>query len=416
MKLFLHVIFPIFLVLSLMFATSFLNAENTDKPICDLAEEILSKSIVIDAHSHPLQSTYFSNPESFDLGIDSKSSQVDFIKMKASHINGVFYPMPIYFRTEEKLTLEQRISQSITLIETQVKKYNTLAAFAFSSKDIQHNFDQDLRSIMLSTENENIFRGQIDNIEKSYNLGIRQVTILNSNLDVYGIPGKEEGSVTGLSDFGKEAIREMNRLGIIIDITHTEDILQKAIIQHSEAPVIASHSNTRSVNATSRNIPDDILKMIAQKGGIICVTFDKGWISSEHLAKRAEARKKMEEERKILEEKLGKDNKEISTRIEELRSKLYGENVDIELLIDHIDHIVKTVGVDYVGLGSDFGAADYFYPEELNNFKDYTRIACSFLKRGYKEEDIRKIMGENLLRVMKEVEKISDIYKKKIKN
>jgi membrane dipeptidase len=267
---------------------------------------------------------------------------------------------------------------------------------------------------MLSMENENVFCGQIENIEKYYNLGIRQVTILNSSLDVYGVPGEEEGSIAGLSNFGKEAIQEMNHLGIIIDITHTNDILQKAIIQHSKAPIIASHSNTRAINPTSRNIPDDILKMISKKGGIICTTFDKGWISSEHLAKRAEARKKITEERKILEDKLGKDNKEIADRIETLRSKLYAEPVDIELLVDHIDHIAKTVGIDFVGLGSDFGGADYFYPDELNNFKGYKRIVYSLLKRGYKEEDIRKIMGENLLRVLKEVEAVADGYKNKI--
>jgi membrane dipeptidase len=193
----------------------------------------------------------------------------------------------------------------------------------------------------------------------------------------------------------------MNRLGMLIDITHCPDRLQKDILKTSQVPIIASHSVVRALHDIGRNIPDDILRAIAAKGGVVCMTFYCGHLSEEYTEKVQKPRQIFNKEQKRLRTEYKNDPDKLNEKLMALDKKIFPPGVDIEILIDHMDHAVKVAGVDHVGLGSDFGGIHN--PVGLETAAGFPLITYHLLKRGYKEEDVKKILGGNLLRVFGEV-------------
>jgi membrane dipeptidase len=239
-------------------------------------------------------------------------------------------------------------------------------------------------------------------LEAYYKMGVRLITIGHTKIDPIAETDSEDAGESGLSRFGKEVVREMNRLGMLIDITHVSDNLQLSIIEESKVPVIASHSCVRTLNDRPRELPDGILKELAKKGGAIMITFHSAHLSSEYAVRHNDAFGKFNAEKKKLEEKFKDNEAELAKQFKILIERIFSKGVDIELLIDHIDHAVKVAGIDHVGLGSDF-ISGVGAPIGLETAAGYPLITYHLLKRGYKEEDIKKILGGNLLRVFYEV-------------
>ena len=240
-----------------------------------------------------------------------------------------------------------------------------------------------------------------------YRLGIRYMTLTWNNTNNWADAGRGEKKHNGLSDFGKEVVREMNRLGMMVDVSHVSDKTMSDALDVSKAPIIASHSSARALSNVPRNIPDDLLKRIAQNGGVVQVNFYSGFVDNATVGPQSDQR---EARLKAQQDAINEKYKDDPERRAEESDKLEAANplppLPLSKLIDHIDHIVKVAGIDHVGLGADFDGANDM-PEGAQDVSMLPNITYELLKRGYNEQDIKKILGENLLRVFSEVERVS---------
>ena len=317
------------------------------------ANRLHEQAIVIDAHAHPK-----SNEAPYlILGEQTGAIEVDFITMKSGGLDGVFFSVPLLRGQAGLSPGPAQIIADIDTIRDEVEKYGTLAEMAYSPDDIRRIQGSGKRAILLSMETRDPFAGDLNLLKQYYDAGIRMITLPRHPITVPD-PDGGDGLDQPMNDFGKHVIEEMNRLGMIIDITHTPDNLQLEIIGTSAHPVVASHSCARALNDIPREIPDSIIEALAEKGGVICVTFYPGHISSGWP----------------------------------------DQSVTVTSLVNHIDHIVKIAGIDHVGFGSDFLGSDN-HTTGLESSAGLPAITRELLKRGYSRKDIEKVLGGNLLRV-----------------
>lgn len=386
-----NIVFITLIVVFCIGLFSYAANEDFDKQV----RKIHEKAIVVDAHAHSVLHSKRSM-EHINLGIDNPYSQIDFIKMKNGEVDAVFYALPIIIDENVK-NPSKLIFNSFKVIKDAIDRYHDLAGIATSVDDIKKLNALGKRAILITIEFPDFMEGCIELLEVYQKMGAASFVL--SELD--GISAKKNdagGDYAVLSNLGIDAVKRMNELGVMIDISHLPDSLQNEVLKISSRPVIASHSNARGVNDVPRNIPDDIIKTIASKGGAVMVTFYPGHISHEYYLAREEYRKKEKE----LKEQFKENEKELEQKLNETWDKLQPESVNMEKLIDHIDYIVKLVGPDHVGIGSDFGGDTT--PKGLETAAQYPNITAELLKRGYSEEDIIKILGGNLLRILDEVQ------------
>jgi membrane dipeptidase len=400
--------FILLVSLSIFIAYNPASTQEIDEKLWKKTLEIHNDAIVIDAHAHPMTSyviTPDATPNNLNLSKKTEYSSVDFITMKEGGLDAAFFSLPLLNDINEG-NPTKKIFDDIVLMRNHINKYSSLAEIALTPSDIRRIHDSGKRAILFGIEYPNCLEGYTVLLEAYYKMGVRLITIGHTKIDPIADTDNEEAGESGLSQFGKEVVREMNRLGMLIDITHVPDNLQLSIIKESKAPVIASHSCVRALNDRPREIPDEILKELANKEGAIMITFHSAHLSSDYAAKHNEAFEKFNKGKSKLEEKL-KDNKaELAKQLKVLKEKTFTKGVDIELLIDHIDHAVKVAGIDHVGLGSDF-IAGIGSPIGLETAAGYPLITYHLLKKGYKGEEIKKILGGNLLRIFSHAQKIS---------
>jgi membrane dipeptidase len=239
-----------------------------------------------------------------------------------------------------------------------------------------------------------------------YRLGIRYMTLTHNVSHDWADAHRGEVKNNGLSDFGKEVVREMNRLGMLVDISHVSVKVMNDALDVSTAPIIASHSCARGVNDHTRNVPDDVLKRLAKNGGVVMINFYPSFLDARTNKEENERSAKLKPQLDALKEKY-KDNPEAYNESER---KLFAENpiynVDYKRIVDHIDHIKEVAGIDYVGLGSDFDGVP-FLPQGISAAESLPLRTYEMLRRGYSETDIKKVLGENFLRAFAQAEKVA---------
>ncbi|TKJ28230.1 hypothetical protein CEE39_10235 [bacterium (candidate division B38) B3_B38] len=294
----------------------------------------------------------------------------------------------------------------IDAILEQVEANSDKAAMAYSPADIRRLHNQGKIAILMGMENGIPVEESLRLLRNFYRLGIRYITLCHGGSNFICDSSTDEPKWNGLSDFGKEMVGEMNRLGIMIDVSHISDQAFWDGLKTSRAPIIASHSCARALCDVERNLSDDMIKALAKNGGVVQLAYVSDFVSQDYHNKTNERREKLAPAMNELREKY-KDDREGFYR--ELRA-LYEKNPvappPITSLIDQIDHIVKLVGVDHVGLGSDFDGTSSV-PQGLEDASKLPIITYHLLKRGYKEEEIIKILGGNLLRVFEKVEEVA---------
>jgi membrane dipeptidase len=238
-----------------------------------------------------------------------------------------------------------------------------------------------------------------------YRLGIRYMT-LTHNVATAWADAHRDIKNNGLTDFGKEVVREMNRLGMLVDISHVSVKVMQDVLDISKAPIIASHSGARGVNDHTRNVPDDVLKRVAQNGGVIMVNFYPSFLDERTNREENERSAKLRPQLEALRERY-KGN---TQAYNEAERRLFAENpifiADYKRIVDHIDHIKKIAGIDNVGIGSDFDGVP-FLPAGMNGMEDLPLVTYEMLRRGYTEAEIRKVLGENFLRAFSQAEKVA---------
>ena len=359
-------------------------------------------AIVIDTHNDILMPVMLNGA---DITRETKSTQSDLVKWKKGGLDVQIFSIYI----PEKIKSDD-FNYSIKLIDYLDKLQSEYPDELYMAK----NYEELMKRIndgkfcgLMGAEGGNIIEGSMDNLETIYSRGVRYLGLTWNTSNAIGVSAKDEtqrGKKGGLTEFGIEVVKKMNELGMMIDVSHLGETAFWDVVNTSKDPIIASHSCVYTLSPHYRNLKDDQIKAIAESGGIICVNFYSRFLDPNANTRQINAiHKKYKSALKPLEEKYGDDligfNEE---RYQYLTENYTDRGVPIDVLIDHIDYIVKLVGIDYVGLGSDFDGG-ISTPNELYDATCYPVITKKLVERGYSEQDIRKILGLNFLRVFKRV-------------
>ena len=366
------------------------------------AQRIAQSSIIIDTH---IDVPYRLVSRPADVSQATDSGDFDYPRAAAGGLNAAF--MSIYTPAEHEAEGKSKATAEslIEIVEGMVSSAPEKFAIATSVADVRGQFESGIMSLPMGMENGSPIEGDLANLQYFYDRGIRYVTPAHSLSNHLSDSSYDDNRRWGgLSDFGKEAIREMNRLGIMVDVSHVSDDAFWQIIEISAVPVIASHSSARHFTPDfERNMSDEMIVALAKNGGVIQINFGSTFINKEShdygMARMAAGRQYLAEHPEVTESFLYREFGEIYAK--DHGPMIYASLGDV---LDHFDHVVGLVGVDHVGLGSDFDGVGDSLPVGLKDVSSYPNLVEGLLRRGYTEGDIRKILGENLLRVWEAAE------------
>src|SRR4029077_19494575 len=301
----------------------------------------------------------------------------------------------------------RRTLDMIDSVYRAVERHPNDLVFATTSSEIRRAKAQNRIACLMGIEGGHAIENSLPTLREFYRLGVRYMTLTWNNTNDWADAGRGEKKHNGLSDFGKEVVREMNRLGMLVDVSHVSDKTIIDALDVSKAPVIASHSSARALSNVPRNIPDDLLKRIAKNVGVVQINLYSLFHDQKAVEHASDARgEKLKTQQEALSVKYANDPERLSEESDKLEAQFPLPPLPISKLIDHLDHIVKVAGIDHVGLGPDFDGANDF-PEGARDVSMLPNITYELLKRGYSEPDIVKILGGNFLRVFSQAEMVS---------
>lgn len=374
-----------------------------------------NNAIVIDTHADTTQRLV---DENYDLADPLNGGNLNFESAKKGNLGAEFFSIWV----EPDLYKGQYAHRTLDLIDAvyqQAAKHPDKMRMAFSPEDILAAHREHKLAALMGIEGGHSIENSLGILRDYYRLGVRYMTLTWSNsndwADSSGDIDKPDVKHTqdGLTDFGKDVVYEMNRLGMMVDISHVADKTFYRAVITSRAPVIASHSSARALSNAPRNMTDDMLRAVARsggpnsKGGVVMVNYYSAFISQQYrdasIAQEAEVKKATDE----LKEQFKKEGKQVTYGDLEKLQRQYADKIPrppLSALIDHIDHIAKVAGVDHVGLGSDFDGVSGQLPEGIDSAADLPKITQALMERGYSAADCDKILGGNLLRVFRDVE------------
>jgi len=383
-----------------------------DEQLWKRAVAIHRKAIVIDSHNDI--TTPMTNDD-YDLGGPPPVPyRTSLDRMKEGGLTAEFFSVYIKPEYVTKGGAARRTLDMIDSVYRAVERHPNDLMFATSVADIRRAKKQGKIAALMGIEGGHAIEDSLPTLREFYRLGVRYMTLTWNNTNNWADAGRGEKKHNGLSDFGKEVVLEMNRLGMMVDVSHVSDKTMSDALDVSKAPIIASHSSARALSNVPRNIPDDLLKKIADKGGVIQVNFYTGFVDAATVGPQSEARDaRLKAEQDAINAKYKDDPERRGEESDKLEAANPLPPLPISKLIEHIDHIVKVAGIDHVGIGADFDGANDM-PEGARDVSMLPNITYELLKRGYSEKDIRKILGENLLRVFGEVERVSVSMSKSI--
>jgi membrane dipeptidase len=250
-------------------------------------------------------------------------------------------------------------------------------------------------------------------LREFYRLGVRYMTLTHNVTHDWADAHNDTPKNNGLSDFGKDVVREMNRLGMMIDISHVSAKVMSDVLDVTTAPIMASHSGARGVNDHTRNVPDDILKRLPKNGGVIMVNFYPDFLDARTNKEDNEMTAKLRPQIQALREQYKNDPAGLKDAIAKLQAANPYYICDYTKIVDHIDHIKQVAGIDYVGIGSDFDGVPYL-PKGMNGMEDLVLVTYEMLRRGYTDAEVKKVLGENFLRAFGQAEKVANISTRQI--
>ncbi|HTA57118.1 MAG TPA: dipeptidase [Candidatus Baltobacteraceae bacterium] len=373
--------------------------------ISDQSKKLHSSSIVIDTHDDTTQRLL--DPK-FDLAIRHPDGNIDIPRMREGGLDAIFFSIWISSKILGPEAVKKALDQIDAVRETVRKNPNDLM-LATSSADIREAKKQHKIAVLMGVEGGHMMGNDLSVLRTFAALGVRYMTLTHMDNNEWADSSTDKPAHNGLTDFGKDVVREMNRLGIIVDISHVSDKTFYDVLETSKAPVFASHSSCRALCVAPRNMTDDMIRDLAKHGGVIQINYHVGFLSQEfrdYEKAHPEAEKEIHDE---VDKRCGNNEACKLTSGDQVVREFMNAGklpkVDWTVIVDHIDHAVKLVGADHVGLGSDFDGA--VMPLGMEDATHLPQITDALLKKGYSESDIRKILGENTLRVLSQVENVS---------
>jgi len=385
-----------------------------DEKLWKRAHALHKKAIVIDGHNDiPTVMV----DEDYDMGVSSVGKyHTDVARLKRSGMTGEFFSIYVdrQYATPDWVTKNyvreggssRRALDLIDASYRMVEKYPQDLMLATSTADIKRAKKQRKVGVLMGIEGGHAIENSLSALREFYRLGVRYMTLTHNNTNEWADACCDDARHNGLSDFGKEVVREMNRLGMFVDISHVSDKTMSDVLDVSKAPVIASHSSARVFSNHKRNVPDELLKRIAQNGGVVMVNFYPAFLDEKVRVAGLERDAKLKTQRDALREQFKDDQKRLDEELKRLNDANPIPNTTLSMLVDHIDHIAKVAGVDHVGIGSDFDGVPNL-PEGINDVADLPNITYELLRRGYSDGDVLKILGGNFMRAFAEVERVA---------
>ncbi|MFO7923437.1 MAG: dipeptidase [Bacteroidales bacterium] len=377
------------------------------------AGEIHRRVLTLDSHT---DTPLLLGREDFDIGKrndpKNRGGQVDFPRMQEGGLDAVFFA--VYLGQGERTpeaneTAKQRALNIFGLIHKAIDKYPGMAGLALNPDDAIRLKEEGRLAVYIGLENGYPVGRDLSLVKKYYDLGARYITLSHSlNNDICDSSTDPEGPEHGgLSDFGRKVVKEMNALGMMVDVSHISDRAFYDVMAITDAPVIASHSNTRAICDHPRNLDDEMLIALKNNGGVIQVCVLSAYVKTpDPNPERDAARQAVRDRYNDFMELSDKEMEEARDAWYEINEKYPGELASVADLVDHIDHIVNLIGIDHVGIGTDFDGGGSL--EDCLDVTGIGNITLELVKRGYSQEDIAKIWSGNFLRVFRDVEKIKN--------
>lgn len=309
--------------------------------------------------------------DEIDIAKPQPKLHTDIPRLKKGGVKAQFWSVYVPADTAEAGTALLQTLQQIELVHTMIRHYPETFELASTADDVRRIIRSGKIASMMGIEGGYSIEASLDNIKRLYNMGCRYMTLTHSKSLEWADSATDDPRCGGLSDFGRQVVAEMNRVGMLVDLSHVSADCMKKTLAVTKAPVIFSHSSARALNSHPRNVPDDVLRLIPDNGGVVMVNFFSKYV--------------------------------IPTKVLEQDDTQRGSIHDV---VDHIEHIIEIVGPDHVGIGSDFDGVPRL-PVQLDDVSTYPLITQELLNRGHSEADIRKLLGENVLRVLDRAEKVA---------
>jgi membrane dipeptidase len=369
------------------------------------ARQLHERAIVIDSHDDTTQRLLFD--KTFDIAKRQKNGNVDIPRMREGGLDGLFFSIWV----PSDVTGVKAVSTANALIASvhkAVAAHPNDLMLATTAAEVRRAAAEHKIAALMGMEGGHMNNDDLGQLRKYAALGVRYLTLTHFKNNNWADSSTDKPAHNGLTPFGKDVVRELNTLGLMVDISHVADKTFYDALEVTKAPVIASHSSCRAISKLARNMTDDMLRALAKNGGVVMINYHAGFLSEEFRVASEKKSGTVDVAMAAMSKKCG--GNEACTTMESERidheAMASGElpKVTWEKIVEHIDHAVKVAGADHVGLGSDFDGATM--PLGMEDVSKLPKITDALIKKGYSDADIEKILGGNLLRVMEAVEKV----------
>ena len=372
--------------------------------LTERALRIHRSAILVDGHNDlpwQIRDKGESSFENFDMALYQEGVHTDIPRLRKGGVGAQFWAAWVPPETMKEGGGARTALEQIDLIRRMAERYPETFEPAYSADDVVRIRRRGKIASLIGVEGGHAIENSLGVLRMFYDLGARYMTLTHTETIDWADSATDEARHEGLTPFGEEVVGEMNRLGMLVDISHVSYDTMRDVLRVSRAPVIASHSSAHAIAAHPRNIPDNVLQLIAPNGGVVMVNFFSGFVEPE-AARMIDS---VFETIEGLREKYPQDE-EYRKAVRDWRRENPIPRGTVHTIVDHIDHIVKVAGIDHVGLGSDYDGCSVL-PEQLEDVSCYPYITQELLNRGYSKKDIHKILGGNLLRALRRAEDVA---------
>ncbi|MGA3019418.1 MAG: dipeptidase [Bryobacteraceae bacterium] len=365
---------------------------------------LLERAVILDLHD---DTTQLIVDEAYNLAEKHDFGQVDIPRMRTGHVSGLF--LSIWTDTDRFAPIQtiRRTLEQIDAVRRETARHPADLALATTADDILGAKKRGRIAILMGLEGGSAIDSDLAVLRIYFDLGVRYMTLTHTNHTPWADTSSKPPEHNGLTDFGRQVVREMNRLGMMVDISHVSDKTFYDALETSTAPIIASHSSSRAIANVPRNMTDDMLRAIAAKGGVVHINFYEGFLepgfNDRENALQDEQARQDSIDNQTPNFGARSQNGPAVRKINQERNAKLGR-VPLARLLDHFEHAVKIAGIDHVGLGSDFDGADDMFPQDMEDISKIPNLVRGLMERNFSDADILKILGGNTLRVMRAVE------------
>ncbi|HEV2082102.1 MAG TPA: dipeptidase [Brevundimonas sp.] len=379
----------------------------TDAQLQERARRVMQRTPLIDGHNDlpwALRENHDSDPYAVDLATNLDAStdlHTDIPRLKAGGMGGQFWSVYVP-ASLPPVEAAQATFEQIDVVRRMVAAHPEAFELALTADDVVRIHRGGRIASLIGIEGGYSINDSLGLLRIFHALGVRYMTLTHSTTTTWADSATDAPKWGGLSPFGEAVVREMNRLGIMVDLSHVSEETMLDAMRVSEAPVIFSHSSARAVTGHPRNVPDSVLRLLPEDGGVVMITFVPGFVSEEV---RGWSATRSAEEARLKSLNPG-DPKAVTDGVAAWVAANPPPRADISDVADHIDHVRRVAGVDHVGLGGDFDGVSAL-PEGLGGVETYPALIAELYRRGWTDADVRKLLGENVLRVMREVEAVA---------